>query len=1135
MANKHDEYIQQIADDLIEQIKNNNAPWQKPWTGAEAMLPVNHQGNYYHGVNVLKLLMQAQKQGYSDNRWYTYNNAKEAGGQVRRGEKGTGIMFFVTTKRVDKTDEHGNLILDDNGKPVKEEIKLDRPRVVHYTLFNAEQIDGLPKRDIPPKLEEWERHAKAELIIEGIKAQGLTIEHKPIDRAFYRSSTDTIVIPERGQFETADRYYATLLHEIGHATGHESRLNRDLSGAFGSTSYAKEELRAEISSMLIGQQLQIGHDPSQHAAYLESWIKVVEEDPKEIFRAVKDADKITNYLLGISTELEYSHNSIETRTQWGDFPPVISNGKLGDLKKEPEYLEAKSGDIQQSAKLVEKLLKQETIDRIRMMVGNESPVIVPILSEEATGKNRIPQATAYALASNLGLEVDNNIYQDNTVKRTGTGIYHRYVAPPEFRGEVERGQSYLIVDDTLSVGGTIATLKGYIENRGGKVVGATVMTAYDSNVDIAIKQNMLQSLREKQGLSEYWNKEFGYNLDKLTQQEAGHLKKPTLEQIQDRVQEARKLLRDNQHETENRTEQQPLHSTFEADRKTASRTNRSQQERSGVLQGVFQQQEELEKTYLYVPFEDKDRAKALGARWDNDVKSWYVPEGIDITKFKAWEKPPVEPHINPELEFTEFLESFGANVKSLRMDGSFHRVHIAGDKSSKLNGSYVGWLDGGKPRGYFKNFKTGEEATWISQQKAVSVKTPAELEQAKHEAQAKQQARYDQVALSAKLIFDVAPLATTHPYLKNKGVNAHNLRLVPDPSQIPTDCDIKIAHDWQQAKVMRDSFKQTGEYHTVLTKGDLIIPAFDKDNKLTTFQTISSNGFKSYLKDGQKSGSYLILGEAKNNNPILIAEGYATAATLYEQLNRPVAVAFDSGNLKATAEAIRENYPDSAIYLMADNDHITEAKTHQNAGLTKAKEASEAINGYVVYPKFETNDPGSDWNDLYHSKGVDELKQQIRSQLHEIRYRQRLDMVEYQDKTMIQEAIHHESKQQEIISRHDSSGTTTAQHQPINKKDGERGNSHFATPEQRAKNQYDATESRFSRESEFLKFVSEHSDLKPSDKKVIEQWVDELHQRYSNHPDFIAKKLEDLNAKIPDIASGKVNLPSPQKARDISK
>ncbi len=228
----------------------------------------------------------------------------------------------------------------------------------------------------------------------------------------------------------------------------------------------------------------------------------------------------------------------ELRTIWNNFYPVVSNGKLGDLKNESEYLAAKAGDFKQSAVLVEKLLKDDTVAEIKKLIGGVKPILLPIQSEEASGKNRIPHALARALADRLDLHVDIDILQSNTVKRTGSGIYYRYVSPPEFQGEIKVGQSYLIVDDTLSVGGTIAALKGYIENRGGQVIGATVMTAYDKKVDIAIKPDMYQLLIQKAGLNKYWRKEFGYGVDKLTQQEAGHLRKPTLEQIQERIQAA---------------------------------------------------------------------------------------------------------------------------------------------------------------------------------------------------------------------------------------------------------------------------------------------------------------------------------------------------------------------------------------------------------------------------------------------------------------------------------------------------------------------------------------------------------------------------------------------------------------------
>ena len=160
---------------------------------------------------------------------------------------------------------------------------------------------------------------------------------------------------------------------------------------------------------------------------------------------------------------------LETRTEWKNFPPVISNGKLKELSNEPEYQAAKAGNVVQSALLVEKLLKNETIQELKKLIGDSKPILVPIQSEEASGKNLIPRAAASALGAELGLAVNIHIYQSNTTKRTNSGIYHRYVSPPEFKGEVQAGQSYLIVDDTLSVGGTIAALKGYIENNGGKL------------------------------------------------------------------------------------------------------------------------------------------------------------------------------------------------------------------------------------------------------------------------------------------------------------------------------------------------------------------------------------------------------------------------------------------------------------------------------------------------------------------------------------------------------------------------------------------------------------------------------------------------------------------------------------------
>nr|BCU00748.1 DUF1738 domain-containing protein [uncultured bacterium] len=280
-----------VAEKLIEQLKAGTAPWQRPWEPGEpnAYLPMNPTtGKRYKGINAIHLMAQ----GRSDGRWMTYKQAAAVGAQVRKGEKGTPVQYWKFSEEQNKVDESGRPVLNAKGEPVKETVQLERPRVFFATVFNAEQIDGLPP--IQKKEQTWSAVERAEHIL---KASGASITHAPGDRAFYRPATDSIHLPDRGQFPSADNYYATALHELGHWTGHASRLDRDLAHPFGSEGYAKEELRAEIASMILGDELGIGHDPGQHAAYVGSWIKALQDEPLEVFRAAADAEKIHDYVL----------------------------------------------------------------------------------------------------------------------------------------------------------------------------------------------------------------------------------------------------------------------------------------------------------------------------------------------------------------------------------------------------------------------------------------------------------------------------------------------------------------------------------------------------------------------------------------------------------------------------------------------------------------------------------------------------------------------------------------------------------------------------------------------------------------------------------------------------------------------
>src|SRR5690606_38188069 len=163
---------------------------------------------------------------------------------------------------------------------------------------------------------------------------------------------------------------------------------------------------------------------------------------------------------------------------------------------------------------------------------------------------------------------------------------------------------------------------------------------------------------------------------------------------------------------------------------------------------------------------------------------------------------------------------------------------------------------------------------------------------------------------------------------------------------------------------------------------------YNAEGKLMMLQTINATGFKGYMKDAKKSGSFAAFGELQNGKPFLIAEGVATAITLHEQTKQPVVAAFDSGNLLNVARELREKYQESKIYLASDNDHISEAKNREmgkngilNPGVEYALQAANEIQGFVLTPRFAKNDPGTDWNDLFQNQGREQFHEQMKSEL----------------------------------------------------------------------------------------------------------------------------------------------------------
>jgi antirestriction protein ArdC len=305
MAGEQRKMHEIVADKIIEQLKEGTAPWQLPWEKSTTAFvkPYNAVTNQpYKGLNSLYLQMFTP---FEDPRWATFKQAQSQGWQVEKGAKGMVINFVKTHDYYLKRDEKGNQVFDENGKPVRIRKELSSPIITKAWVFNAEQIKGISPLEKKEEVNLWEKLNRVENLV---KNSGADIEHVQGNNAFYSPLADKIRMPERTQFKTSDRYYSTLLHELGHWTGHNSRLDRSIMNTFGTQNYAREELRAEIASMMLGSELQIGHDPKQHVAYVDSWIQILTEKPFEIHQAAADAQKASDFLMTYDRKRELNQS-----------------------------------------------------------------------------------------------------------------------------------------------------------------------------------------------------------------------------------------------------------------------------------------------------------------------------------------------------------------------------------------------------------------------------------------------------------------------------------------------------------------------------------------------------------------------------------------------------------------------------------------------------------------------------------------------------------------------------------------------------------------------------------------------------------------------------------------------------------
>lgn len=297
MDPKRPDIYTRITNQIIAGLKTGVKPWTQPWSAAHAAGPVTrplrHNGQAYSGINILTLWATAMERAYAAPLWMTFKQVLELGGAVRKGEKGAPVVYASTLSKTETDEKTG------------EEFEASIPFMKAYTVFNIEQIDGLPERfyarsEAEPNPDQ--RIAEADAFF---AATGARVEHGG-NAACYVPGPDLVRMPEFETFRSAQDYYATLAHECTHWTRHTSRLDRDLGRSrFGDAGYAREELVAELGAAFLCADLGLTlKDREDHTAYIASWLQVLRDDERAIFQAAAHAQRACDFLHGLQPKEE---------------------------------------------------------------------------------------------------------------------------------------------------------------------------------------------------------------------------------------------------------------------------------------------------------------------------------------------------------------------------------------------------------------------------------------------------------------------------------------------------------------------------------------------------------------------------------------------------------------------------------------------------------------------------------------------------------------------------------------------------------------------------------------------------------------------------------------------------------------
>lgn len=297
MSENYKPLPEQISDRMVNLLKDGRSIFTKPMKEdgtSQFVMPINAKTRQsYKGATALVLLMQNRR----DPRWLSYDQAGYNKTPVKKGAHGTLIEFYSDNK-LQQATENGQPVVKENGKPKMERVKLEEPVKVDAWLYNGKDLTNL--KELKPNEQELSPAERAQAILD---SSGVKLEPEGLATHYERAS-DTIHMPGKDEFEKPELYYATALHELVHSTSHETRLDRPDWDHPDYDNLAKEELRANIASILISAELNLPFVLGEHESFLVPWSQILQENPNELFMAADDAQKMADFVLGLEPKLE---------------------------------------------------------------------------------------------------------------------------------------------------------------------------------------------------------------------------------------------------------------------------------------------------------------------------------------------------------------------------------------------------------------------------------------------------------------------------------------------------------------------------------------------------------------------------------------------------------------------------------------------------------------------------------------------------------------------------------------------------------------------------------------------------------------------------------------------------------------